>query len=320
MADMTPVNISSVDLNLLTVVQAILQERSATRAAARLHVTQSAVSNSLRRARELFQDPLVVRTGRGFALTPRGDTLLPELQAILDGVARLLGQELSFHPESSTRRFTIACTDAIGAVMLPRLLPAFQARLPNAALRVVTIDRVVAAGFERGDFDLLVGMPPSVPAGCEAEVIGRDAMVAIVRADHPGVGRRLDLATYARLPHAELALFGEPESLVDRALAERGLRRCIRVTVPYLAAIPELVASSDLIATTVASMAERLAGPLGLRVLAPPVKLAPLEVRQVWHRRAARDPGSRLLRELVRAALGTPRGAKPRASRPGRAP
>jgi DNA-binding transcriptional LysR family regulator len=318
MADMTPVNFSSVDLNLLTVVQAILEERSATRAAARLHVTQSAVSNSLRRARELFQDPLVVRTGRGFALTPRGDALLPELRAILDGVGRLLGQGPSFDPESSTRRFTIACSDAVGSVMLPRLLPSFHARLPNASLHAVTIDRIVAAGFERADFDLLVGMPPSIPAGCEAELLTEDAMVAIVRADHPGVGRRLDLATYARLPHAELALLGEPDDLVDRSLAAEGLRRCIRVTVPYLAAIPALVASSDLIATTLASVADRFAGPLGLRVLVPPVKLAPLAIRQVWHRRAADDPGSRLLRELVRTALGAPRRGKPRAPRSGR--
>jgi DNA-binding transcriptional LysR family regulator len=302
-------NLGAMDLNLLLVVDAVLRERSATRAAARLHVTQSAVSNALRRARALFGDPLVVRTGRGFATTPRADAIAPRLRAILQEVRGVLGDASSFRPETSTRRFTIAATDAVGMVVLPALLPLFEARLPRAQLRLVTIDHVIASGgLEHAAVDLLIGVPPVIAASCEAEDLFEDPMVAVVRADHPSVGQRLTLATYARLPHAELALFGEPEDRVDRALAARGLRRQVQVTVPHIAGLPFLVAGSDRVATLISSVARTFAGLLELRVLTPPVELAALVVRQIWHRRFGDDPGHRLLRELVRAAVHRSRG------------
>lgn len=109
----------------------------------------------------------------------------------------------------------------------------------------MTFDYAMSAGLERADVDLLVGAPPVIPPGCEAEPLFEDPMVAIVRAGHPHVGRHLSLAAYARLPHAELGVLGEPMDRVDRALAAHSLHRHIEVTVPYLAALPLLVAGSD---------------------------------------------------------------------------
>lgn len=301
--DMKDVNLAAIDLNLLVVVDAVLQERSATRAAARLHLTQSAVSNALRRARAVFGDPLVVRTGRGFATTARADALAPRLGALLGEVRGVLGEGSTFRPEASARRFTIAATDAVAIVVLPGLLARFAGRLPRAQLRVVTLDHVVGAGgLERTGVDLLIGAPPMISPGCEAEALFEDPKVALVRADHPAVGRRLSLATYAALPHVELALFGEPDDHIDRALAARGLQRRVQIAVPHVAGLPFLVAGSDRVATVIRSVARTFAGPLGLRVLAPPIELPALAVRQIWHRRFTDDPGHRLLRELVRGA------------------
>ncbi|MCX4240372.1 LysR family transcriptional regulator [Paraliomyxa miuraensis] len=306
-------NLSNLDLNLLVVLEAVLEERSATLAAARLHLTQSAVSNALGRARAVFEDPLVIRNGRGFVLTPRAEALLPRLRGVLEEVRSLVGNDASSRPETTTRCFTIACADAVGAVVFPRLLPRFEARFPRATLRSVTLDRLMTqGGLERADIDLLVGIPPDVPAGCEAEDLFEDRMVAIVRADHPEVGRSLRLETYARLPHAELALFGEPEDRVDRALATHGLRRHVQVMVPHITTLPLLVAGSDRVATVMECVARAHEPRAALRILEPPVELAPLVVRLLWHRRTSDDEGCRLLRALVHEAM---RGAPLRARR-----
>lgn len=305
-------------MNLLVVLEAVLEERSATLAAAHLHLTQSAVSNALGRARATFHDPLVVRNGRGFVLTPRAEALLPRLRAVLDEVRSLVGHDGSSRPETTTRRFTIASTDAVGAVLLPRLLPRFEARFPRATLRMATLDRLMGqGGLERADVDVLVGIPPDVHPGCEAEDLFEDRMVAIVRADHPEVGRSLRLETYARLPHAELALFGEPEDRVDRALAAHGLRRRVQVVVPHITTLPLLVAGSDRVATVMQSVARAYARVASLRILEPPVQLPPLVVRQLWHRRTSDDAACGLLRALVREAA---RGLSSRAGSPGKGP
>src|SRR4029077_6587939 len=130
------VNLSAVDLNLFLVLHAVLEERSATRAAARLHVTQSAVSNALARLRHLLGDPLVVRRGRGLVPTPRADELAPLLREVASRLALALDRR-AFGPEESTRTFTISLADNYQACEVPRIARAFAARLPRAVLRVV---------------------------------------------------------------------------------------------------------------------------------------------------------------------------------------
>ena len=224
-----------------------------------------------------------------------------------------LAEGASFDPSTTTRRFTVAATDGIGVVFLPALLALFRARMPRAQLRSVTLDYVISAGgLEQANVDLLVGIPPVVPAGCEAEALFEEPMMAIAREGYPLIGRRLTLATYARLAHAELALFGEPDDRIDRALASHGARRIVTVTTPHISGLPFLVAQSDLVATVMASVAHAFAAPLQLRVLKPPVALPGLALVQLWHRRSSDDPGHTLLRELVRIAAR-------RVSRPARA-
>src|SRR5688572_5404829 len=130
MPDITAVNLSSVDLNLLVTLDAVLSTRSATVAASRLHLTQSAVSNALRRARALFGDALVIRNGSGFSLTPRAEALAPDLRAALDQMRRLLAGDAS-----APRWLSIACLDAVGIALLPGLLLLLEERLPGTRLR-----------------------------------------------------------------------------------------------------------------------------------------------------------------------------------------
>jgi DNA-binding transcriptional LysR family regulator len=299
-------NLSEVDLNLFLVLQTVLKERSATRAAARLHVTQSAVSNALARLRRVFADPLLVRGSRGLVPTPRAMELAPRLDAALEILRASIVAEAAFDPSRTSRRFTVACSDAVELVLMPTLASLVERTMPNASLRVVTIDHMLATGgLATGEVDLLVGIPPSIPRGCSAELVYVDTMVCIVRRDHPAIrGSALTLAAYASAAHVEVALFGVPDSRVDTALARAQCTRRVRMSVPHFVAVPAIVARTDAVATLSRRLARAIAPPRALRMLRPPIDLPPLEVRQVWHARAAADPGTRHLRNVIRQAAG----------------
>lgn len=298
MRDITSVNLSNVDLNLLVMLDAVLSTRSATLAASRLHVTQSAVSNGLKRARALLNDALVVRKGSGFSLTPRAEALGPRLREVLDELQGLL----ALNGGHESRCVTVACLDAISITLVPALLPLMHKQHPRIRLRIQTPDHVRMVGLERGDVDLVVGALRDVHTACDAENLFEDPMVVIAAANHPKIRSRLSLETYASLPHAELGLFGDPEDRVDRALASRGLTRQIEVVVPHLVALPFLVSNSECIATVTRTIAHQFVRPLGLRLFRPPLALPPVVVRMVWHRRRANDRTHLMLRDLVRVA------------------
>lgn len=301
------VNLAQVDLNLLVVLRAVLEERSATRAAARLHVTQPAVSNALARLRELFADPLVVRTARGFVPTARGEALAAPLAALLTGVEGLVAGPAAFDPKTTRRRFSIAAGDVFSLTELPHLAALFAKRLPHASLRVVSVEQLVESeGLARGEVDLLVGIPPTVPSECATEPAYEDRIVCVVRRDHPRAKRTLTLETYASLPHVELTFFGTSADRVDRALARAGLTRRVAVSVPHFAAAPLVVARTDCVATVPARVAHALAAVHPLRVFEVPVAVPALSIRQMWHARAQHDPAVHLLRALVREAARRP--------------
>jgi DNA-binding transcriptional LysR family regulator len=300
---MSPVNLGRVDLNLLHVLFTVLETRSATRAAQRLHVTQSAVSNALRRAREVFGDPLLLRKPHGLEPTPRAATLEPALRAWLEGARRLIEDAPAFEAETSERTFRVACSDAVSVALLEPILRLLRRRAPRSKLRLVTLDRLIAEdGLERGEVDLLIGIPPVMPDGYQAELVYRDPFACLVRRGHRRVGKRLGLATYAALPHVDLALFDAVDETVDRALAQRGLSRRVAVALPHFSAIPLAVVGSDCVATLSSRLAHAFAARYPLRVVAPPIRLEPIEIRQVWHRRSDGDRAVTFLRDLVREA------------------
>ncbi len=303
MTDMRSANLGSVDLNLLHVLATVLEERSATRAAKRLHVTQSAVSNALRRLRELFGDQLVVRRPHGLEPTPRALALLPRLREWADDTRGLLGDPPAFDPQRSTRTFRIACSDAVATALLQPILRLMRERCPAARLRLLTLDRALPEdGLARGQVDLLVGMPPVLPEGHDAELVYRDPMESIVRTGHPAVRSRLTLDAFTRLPHVDVALFDDVNDAIDKALAKHGRVRVVQVALPHFSSVPLAVAETDCVATLSSRLARAAAARLPLRVLKPPVALEPVEVRQVWHRRFSTDDAVLFLRELVRDA------------------
>src|SRR5262249_36196804 len=149
------------------------------RAAERLHVTPSAVSNSLARLRELLGDPLVVRSGRTVVPTPFARELAPEVGAAVETLRAILGSRHEVDAEACTRAFTLASADNIG--ILPNIAARFARIMPRASLRVVTLDHAVASGgLASGDIDVLLGLPPTVPPEIRSEPAYSDRLVCVM--------------------------------------------------------------------------------------------------------------------------------------------
>ncbi len=297
------VNLSAIDLNLFLVLHAVLEERSATRAAARLHVTQSAVSNALARLRQLLGDPLVVRSGRGLVPPPRAEQLAPLLREATDRLAQAVDRR-GFVAAESTRTFTIALADSHQACDVPRIARAFATRLPRAALRVVSADYLAASdGLTTGDVDVAFAPQQAVQPGMRSSRLFEERAALVVRSGHPLVRRRMTREQFNALPHVDVhVVLGRPGT--GHRVAQRGwekaqVRRRVVVTVPYFMTAAMVAAETD----CVAGLPDRLAAVcvrlLPLKRVDAAFPLPRLTTVMVWHERTEADPGARLFRQLV---------------------
>jgi DNA-binding transcriptional LysR family regulator len=301
--------LQEVDLNLLVALEALLSERSVTRAGARLGLTPSATSHALARLRAAFGDELLVRTRGGMIPTARGEQLLAPLRLALRDVAALLTGADRFDPTTSRREFVLASTDYIESVLLPPLLGRVSAAAPGVQLRVRPLELSdVAAPLESGAITVALGVVFDESPGLQQQSLFAEEMVFVCRKGHSQVKRQVDLATYLRLRHVLVSVRGGTLSAIDERLATLGHARQIALVVPHFVAALLIVASSDLVVTAPARLVERLGPALALRTLAPPFAVPGFTVRQVWHERHRDDPGHLWLRQQIFAAAATLRG------------
>jgi DNA-binding transcriptional LysR family regulator len=296
------VNISAIDLNLLHVLHAVLAEGSATRAAKRLHVTQSAVSNALARLRQALGDPLVVRSSRGLSATPRARELEPELSAIMASVGRLLNPGASFEAATTTREFTLACADYCTAILGPALAALMHVRAPRATLRLVTLEQLQGTEGLASNVDLHLGMPPRVPSGCRSLALFQDSFVCMVPKGGKRAAKRLSLPQYLQALHVRVSVLNSSRDAMDVALAKRGHARNIALTVPHFSVVPLIVERTGYIATLSRRLAETQARRFDVSLLEPPLQLGKRPTRMVWHERTDVDAGARFFRHLVQEA------------------
>jgi len=313
-------DLARIDLNLLVALDALARTRNVTAAAARLGVTQSAVSHALRRLRNLLGDPLLVRTRGGMLLTPRAEALVVPLRAGLNTLGRALTQPTTWQPHSARRAFTIATPDLFDVVAMPRLLERVRSEAPGVDISIVPLDRArLLQQLESGEVDAAVlpqvqelNLDPEAAsaAGLVQKQLFRDRHICMLRADHPVLGKKgkragpLSLDTYAALSHLVVSLRGTGPGIVDHALAKHGLRRRIALRVPHFYSALSIVATCDLILTAPTALAT-LAAPGRIVTLEPPLKLPVHQVYLHWHERFSHDPGHTWLRELLRAVSPT---------------
>src|SRR5262245_25615434 len=301
------VNLSAIDLNLFLVLHAVLEERSATRAASRLHVTQSAVSNALARLRQLLGDPLVVRSGRGLVPTPRAEQLAPLVRDVADRIALALDRR-GFVPEETTRTFTIALADSHQAVDVPRIAPLFAARLPRATLRVVSTDYLAATdGLTSGDVDVAFTPAQALQPGMRSRVLFEEHGALVVRRDHPQVRGRMTRELFNALPHIDVhVVLGRPGT--GHRVAQRGwehahVHRRVVLTVPYFMTAAMAAAATDCVAALPDRMADLCVRLLPLKRVEAAFTLPSLTTVMVWHERTDADPGATLFRQIVAQAV-----------------
>lgn len=295
------VSIQSLNLNLLLVLDALGQEQNVTRAAQRLGLTQSAVSNALAQLRQVLGDPLFVRARRGVVPTERALALVGPIRQALALVEDALASGTGFDPSTSTRHFVIAASDYTEYVVLPRLLHRLRREAPGVQLQVQAWGHhEVPPALESGQADLMLGYYGAVPPGHVDEPLFREEYLCIVRKGHPVVRNRLTLKRYLKLDHVVVTQRPGALGSVDTALAALGLSRSVGARVSHFLMVPQLVAETDMVAALSRRVAEPLARQLDLAVYAPPLSLPKSTVGQVWHERTHSDPGHDWLRRVIR--------------------
>ena len=297
-------NLSNVDVNLFVVLHAVLEEGSATRAAKRLNVTQSAVSNALARLRDLVGDPLVVRSGQGLVPTPRAEALAPHVAAAIGELERALEGGAGFVPATSGRTFVLSAADNYQARDVPRIAQAFTQHLPHAKLRIVSSDYLaVTNGMATGEIDAAFMPTLAVQPGHQARDLFEERAALVVRRDHPKVGSHLTPALFNALGHidVEVALgrTGVGHRVAEQHWQRTGLKRQVVVAVPFFTTAARIAARTDLVAGLPHRLAEVLCETLPLRIVPATFPLPALMTVLVWHDRAEADPGARYFRQLV---------------------
>ncbi|AUN29515.1 LysR family transcriptional regulator [Niveispirillum cyanobacteriorum] len=299
---MHQVNLAGIDLNLLTALEALLRERSVTRAAEAVGLSQPAMSRALGRLRALFDDRLFVRGVYGLIPTPRAMAVEEPLQRALAGLRGVL-MSPGFDPARHQGRFRVLCPDVQCMELLPTLANRLQRTAPGVELEVISFRTDPLGTVEAGEADLSVGYHPQIRAGFHATKVYNSSFSCLVRADHPVVTEGLTLKRFVDMPHILVTVTGRGGGAVDTALATRGLSRQVAVRLPHFMAAPLVVAQTDMVLTVPSGLARRIAVLAPLAILPPPVELPGFDVRVVWHERFQDDPAHTWFRREVVSAL-----------------
>jgi DNA-binding transcriptional LysR family regulator len=297
--------ISSIDLNLLVVFDAIAQTGSVRLAADRVGVSKTAMSHALARLREKSGDPILVRDGHDWVLTDAARALTPRIHSIVEEARAVLAPQ-KLDSDTLQREFRIVATDLVLSLIGVALDRDTAREAPEAKLCFLPPPSDVGPAL-RSREDLAVGVFKDLEPSFRTTRLFTDRLVCLARA---GVfsDRQLTLDRYLAMPHVQVAPLGRPEGCVDDALGARGLTRRIAWSVPQFLAAFDVAANSDCVLTVSARLASLHAPRFGLDVVEPPLPLPGFEICQVWHPRVDSDPGHRWLRRaLMQVAKALPK-------------
>ena len=290
-------NLRSLDLNLLLVFDAVYNERSISKAAIKLHLSQPAVSNALARLRERFEDPLFERNSQGMSPTPRAKVLVEPIRRALDILERGLRRDEPFDYAHSDREFVIAVEDYGETVILPRFIDWLAKTAPQVRINIRPEPSAQLEGELRdGTVDLALDYFALPQAGYESQCLMIESLLSLSRKDHPAIGEQLSLDTYLKLRHIALTPRTRTTPMIDLALSKRGMKRTISVTVPHFQSMPVMVQTSDMICTMPRRMANLYADHFRLKVHTVPLRIPEFPVYLIWHDSLEEDTGHRWLR------------------------
>jgi len=275
MAGIHRMNLQAIDLNLLLVLEALVEERNVTRAARRIGLSQPAMSNALARLRRTFDDPLLVRNADGMVPTPVAQSLITPVRAALSQLRAALEEKPAFDPSSSERTFHLLTNDYAEIALLAPLAESF---------------------------DLAIGFYPdalTLDARLRSETLWAEENVCIVSSRHPAIRGKLTLRQYAEAGHVAVFYKAQGPGVIDTLLEQRGYSRKAVMQVPHFASVPFLVSGTDLIATVPVRLARQFSRQLKLQILPVPLSLPQFRLTLLWHERHHTDPAHRWMRNFI---------------------
>jgi DNA-binding transcriptional LysR family regulator len=304
---MHEINLQKLDLNLLVVLHALLEERNVTNAGERIGLSQSATSHALGRLRQVFNDPLLVRSTKGMVPTPRALELLEPLEKILLNIERLI-QPTVFEPKTAQGTIYLAASDYGTVVILPLVLKQISQEAPQLNLECDNWRSDILDSLRNGAIDLGLGVL-NLPETNEFrfQKLFVEDFVSVVRADHPITQTDFTIESYIAWSHALItitnsaisAIPNSPTSHVDTVLSGLGVKRRVMLKLPHFLSAPLIVQETDLILTLPRRIAMLFAKYTNLAILEPPIELGKYNYIQVWHERCHYDPQHIWLRSLI---------------------
>ncbi|NGM86228.1 LysR family transcriptional regulator [Parapusillimonas sp. SGNA-6] len=290
------------DTSLLRVLQIVLTEQSVSRAAIKLGLSQPAISNALRRLRDITGDPLLVRSKAGMVATERGLEVLGHASEALAAIDRITQAPADFSPYTSTRTFRLGAPDYLDALFLPNIAETLCRLAPQAKLDVhpINADFDYPQALASGALDVVIGNWREPPAHLHMSRLFDDQVVCMVGNQHPLARQGITLQHYLSLRHLAPAHYvSERSSFIDGWLAEHQMKRHIHMTIPYFGLVPYILMSTDLVFTTGGQFARHYARYLPITVLHSPIAFPPMRFYLLWHRRAHNAPEVTWLRRRI---------------------
>ncbi len=293
---MSEKHIEDVDLNLLIALDVLLKERHITNSAIRLKISQPAMSRTLTRLRDTFNDPLLVRSSAGYVATARAESLVEPVKSILQQIQRTLTKP-TYDPTMETGEFRVSTLGYGEVVVIPKFMEAISNETPN--VEIVIINRSVYSVDEilEGKADILFGARLPVTAqACVIEPLYEDKFVCVMSECHPLAKGKLTLEGYLEYPHSIIHTGERPGSHIDSLLRKLGHMRKIRKRSPHWTASLMSLATTDLLQTVPEQMAKSFANTEGLVIKELPFQLEASKFELMWHSRFNEDPRHKWLR------------------------
>ena len=303
-------NIAKIDLNLLVYLDVLLREGSVTKAANQLSITQPAMSNGLKRLRDLFKDPLLVRTSDGMTPTKRALELQPTIRDVLSKLESSIQPETEFNPETSTRTFRIMASDYAESTLLLELIEELSYKAPNITLDLITPSDVTFHDVEQGKVDMAINRFDELPLSFHQKVIWYDQFACVLNKNNPR-SENFNLDNYLSGQHIWVSKTGfgigvgiDPNEVqklgwVDAELTKIGKQRQIRVFTRHYHAALQLAKTQNLIATLPSRAAKIFKDDPDIVVLPPPFDIPPIALKMAWSALLQHDAGHIWLRRLI---------------------
>ncbi|MFZ2870334.1 LysR family transcriptional regulator [Zavarzinia sp.] len=288
------------DLNLLVVLDAIFAEGGITAAAAKLNLTQPAVSHALGRLRDVLGDPLFERQGRRLVATPFARGLIEPVRQSLRGIEIALAEAERFDPATTRRRFTLGIRDVLEARILPALMHRISEVAPLVDLSAIHVDRREVEGeLAAGRVDAALDIWLSLPEHIRQRRLMADRFVVVARSGHPRVRGHIDLDTYLAQQHVLVSARTAGPGLEDIELARLGHSRHVRLRCQHYFAGCRVVSQTDMILTMTEHYARITNRPFANQMLPFPIEGPGLDAFLYWHANVENDPANRWLRGLI---------------------